>query len=180
MTKKTAQAKQPLAPVHLAAFQFQIDLQDLQDVLRHLLIHLQAHHAAELALPDALFDGFQQIFGFQFLDGDIGVAGDVEGVHIDDLHAGEEGVHVGGDDLFDPDIGFLAAGARALAGGSVHARQGHQRGQRIGHFDAGEALVAAGIADEDGEVEAEIGDMRNGRPGSKASGVSTGKMISAK
>ena len=129
-------------------------------MLRHLLVHLQTHHAAELTLPHALLDGFQKIFGLQFLDGDIGVARHVERVHLDDLHAGEQGIEVGRDHLLDPDVGLLPARAGALVRRRVDPRQGHQRGQRVGHFDARESFIAAGIADQDGQVKAQIRDMR--------------------
>ena len=153
--------EQPLAAVDLAAVQFEIGLQDLQDVLRHLLIHLQPHHAAELALPHALLDGFQQIFRFQFLDRDIGVARHVErdalrrfacpGNRASRLAAITSSIQT-----YDS---WRRVRVRLLVR-TLHARQRHQRGQRIGYFDAREALVAAGIADQDGQIQTEIRDVR--------------------
>ena len=74
--------------------------------------HHQPHHAAEAPLPHAFLDGLQQIFGFQFLDRDIGVARDVEGMRLHHLHAGKQRRQIGGDHLFQPDqLDALAAAA---------------------------------------------------------------------
>ena len=53
-------------------------------------------------------------------------------------------------------------------------------GAGIGHLQAGELFPALGVLDGHREVQAQVGNVRNGRPGSKASGVSTGNTVSSK
>ena len=48
--------------------------------------------------------------------------------------------------------------------GLCGAVYGHQRRQRIGDLDAREALVAVGVADQRGQVQAEVGDVRERPP----------------
>ena len=55
----------------------------------HVVGNHQPHDAAEAPLPHAFLDGLEQIFRFQFLDGDIRVAGDVEWMRLDHVHAAE-------------------------------------------------------------------------------------------
>jgi len=89
-----------LDAVDVVPFGFEVRNQDFEDLVWHLLVDLDADDVAEAALADRFFDGFEEVVGFEFLDGDVGVAGDVEGVGFEDLHAGEELVKVGDDELF--------------------------------------------------------------------------------
>ena len=78
---------------------------------RHILRHHQPHHVAEAPLAHALFDGFQQVLGFQFLDGHIGVARHVERMRFQHLHSRKQLGQIGGDHLFEPhQVDALAAG----------------------------------------------------------------------
>src|SRR5947209_3942366 len=81
------------------------------------------------------------------LDVEVGVAGEPEGVVGGDLHAGEEGVQVGGDHLLQ--------GHEALAVG-----QRHEALQQRRHLDPGDVGVPGlRVTDDDGEVEAEVADV---------------------
>ena len=125
----------------------------------HIVGHHQPHHAAEAPLPHAFLDGLEQIVGFQFLDGDIGVARDMEGMRFDHLHAGKQRRQVGRDHLLQPDASFLARLA-VLAALLARPFQRNQLRQRIRHLHAREVLLAVSVADQHRQVQAQIGDMR--------------------
>ena len=101
------------------------------------------------------------------LDRQVGVARDPEEVVLDDLHAREQHVEVGGDDLLEQHVG-----AR---------RHLHQPRQDRRHLDAREApLPVSGsrtVTASDSDRSLMYG---NGWPGSTASGVRTGKISSKK
>ena len=99
----------------------------------------------------------EQVVGFELLDGHLGVARDPEGVGVDDLHAGEELVEVGGDELLEPHEVALAA--RRSVGGRPCRGHRDQARQRARHLDAGEELLAVRVAQQHGEVEAQVGDV---------------------
>jgi hypothetical protein len=87
---QTAQRQRTRKAIHLARIDFQIVHEDLEDVSRHVVAGHHAHDGAEAPPPHARLDGFEQILGFQFLDRDIGVARDVEGMRLDNFHAAEK------------------------------------------------------------------------------------------
>ena len=61
---------------------------------------LDAHDLAEAPATQLVLDRLQQVGGVVG-DLQVGVAGDAEGVVVDDLHAGEERVEVVGDHLLE-------------------------------------------------------------------------------
>ena len=60
-------------------------------------LDLEAHDLAEAAAAQLVLDGLQQVVGLVG-DGEVGVARDPEDRRVDDLHAREQRVEVGGDD----------------------------------------------------------------------------------
>ena len=68
---------------------------------RHRPLHLEPDRLAEPASPELLLDRHQEVVGLVLLDREVGVAGDPEQVRLDDLHAGEQVLEVGLDDLVD-------------------------------------------------------------------------------
>ena len=76
--------------IDIAGVHFKIDHQNFKDRARHVMRHFQAHNASKAPLANAFGDGFEQVFGFQFLDGDFRVACYVKGVHSDNYHTGKE------------------------------------------------------------------------------------------
>ncbi len=127
--------------------------QDGAGLGRHGALDLEPHRLAEASPPELLLDGQQQIVRLVLLDGQVGVARDPEEVVLDDLHAREEGVEVGGDDLLHEDVG-------------AHADLDQAR-QHLGHLDAREVpLPGHRVADGHGQREREIADV-----GERVSGV---------
>jgi hypothetical protein len=146
-----------LDAVDIVPLGFEVGDEDFQNLVGHFLVDLDADDVAEAAGADGFFDGFEQIVGFEFLDGDVGIAGDVEGVSLEDFHAWEELIEVGDDEMFEPEEALVAAAAGFAVG-----VDGDELGKGIGYFEAGEMIFAFGAADEDGEVEAEVGNVREG------------------
>jgi hypothetical protein len=140
-----------LDAIDVVPFGFQVRNQDFEDLVWHFLVDLYSDDVAEAALADGFFDGFEEIVGFEFLDGDVGVAGDVEGVGFENLHAREEIVEVGDDELFKPDEA-LGLGAAGLAVGL----DGDELREGVWNLEAGEVIFALIALDEDGEVEAQV------------------------
>ncbi len=123
---------------------------------RHARVHLQANGVAKTALPDGLFDGFQQVVRLQFLDGDFGVAGEMKDVRPQDLEAWKQVVQIGDDQLLEPD-------KRIFARRVIRARrQSHRKElrQRIGNLHASEVFGAAVVPDCYRDIQAEVRDVR--------------------
>ena len=74
--------------------ELELAAEQLEHLVGHLGVDLEAHDAAELAAPaqDRL-DRLEEVFGF-VLELEVGVAGDAERVVREDLHAGEQRVEL--------------------------------------------------------------------------------------
>ncbi len=161
------QAAEPERRAHrvdVRVAQLEILAEDAAYARRHLLVDGDADDGAEAAAAHELLDRLEQVVGFQFLDGELGVAGHAEGVRLEHLEAGEQRGEVGGDDLLQPGEPLVL---RAVFAGR-HARRRrhrHEPRQRVGDLDAREVVVAAGVAREDAEVVAHVGDVREGATG---------------
>ena len=94
-----------------------------------VVVDLEAHGPAEAAAAQLDLDRGEQVVGLLLLEGEVGVAGDPEGEVALDLHAGEERVEVGGDDLLERHEP-LAVGHH------------HEPGQQQRHLHPGEAALA--------------------------------------
>ena len=114
--------------------------EQLQDVGIDRRLDLQAHRGAEAASGQLPLESLQQVFGVILLDLDVLIARDAEGVVLEDVHAREEVVQVGRDDILERH--------KALRADSDESRQGR------GHLDAGKELGPGhGIAHHDGEIQ---------------------------
>ena len=158
--------------VDVFAIKFEILQKNLQNFGGHVVVDFQTNHVGETALPDAFFDGLEQVSRFELLNGGIGVAGYVEGMGLENLHAGEERLEIVNDQLLQPDemeglgrLGFcygiffgvffgvffrvlLRVFSHLLEAGDVD-----QLRKAVRDFDAGEMLDALTVANEDREVE---------------------------
>ena len=76
-------------------------LQDLAHRGRHRLVDLEPHGLAEAPAPELLLEREHQVVRLVLLELQVGVARDAEEVRLQDVHAGEEHVQVGGDDLLE-------------------------------------------------------------------------------
>ena len=115
-------------------------------------LDLQAHRGAEAASGQLPLESLQQVFGVILLDLDVLIARDAEGVVLEDVHAREEVVQVGRDDILERH--------KALRADSDESRQGR------GHLDAGKELGPGhGIAHHDGEIQRQPTDVGEGMTG---------------
>ncbi len=137
--------------VHLCLGDLQLADQQVQHLAVDGLLDLQADRRAEAAPHEFLLQGLEEVLGVVLLDLQVLVAGDPEGVVLQDLHAREQLFQVvgGRDDVLDGDV--------AARGGLQEA------GEQRRHLDAREVLVAADrVAYDDGQVQGEAGDVREG------------------
>ncbi len=158
------EGERPRRAVNFARPDSQVVHEDLESRSGHVRGDQQPDHALETPLAKAFLDGLEQVLGFQFLDRHIRVAGDVERMRFQDLHAGKQHAEVRGDHLLQPHQ-VDPPGPAALGGGLRARAHRHQLGQRIGHFDAREVLVAGAVANRDRQVQAEIRDVGKGPAG---------------
>ena len=127
--------------------QVELPHQQVADLVGHAGMDLEADGVPEAAPAELHLDGGQQVVGLLVGHAEVGVAGDPERAVQLDLHAGKQPVEVGGDHLLE------GHEARAVGGP-------HEPGQQRRHLDPGEAaLVALGVADHDGQVERQVGDV---------------------
>ncbi len=122
--------------------------QDLTDRAGETRGHLQAHHRPEATVPHFLLNRAQEVLGFVVIHFEVGISGDTKGVATEDLHAGEEGLDVCGDQLLKRDVA------------PAPRRHGHPARQDLRHLDPGEALLAVTPAQGDREREAQVRDVR--------------------
>ena len=132
-------------------------LEQRTDPLRHVLAHLQADDGAEMPLAHDLDDRRQQVARLVLLKVQVGVAGHAEGVGGRDLHAREEQVEIGGNQLLHPDE-LAAAGLQAEFVPTAARRQ-HEPRQHLRHLQSGEALDLGGVLDDDRQVQTQVRDV---------------------
>ena len=149
---QVGEVEQPLDHVDLAL----LDLQRLGQLSAqrgaHRAVDLQAHDLAEAAAAQLGLDGAQQVVGLVG-DVEVSVARDAEEAVVDDLHAGEERVEVGGDELLERDERRAVADrdeARQHLLGHLHAREGRHLRLRV--------------ADEHRQRKRQVGDVRERSP----------------
>ena len=116
-------------PEDAVAADLELGGEEVDEVVAHVGADLEAEGLAEAAAAQLHLDGDEEVVGLVLLEGQVGVAGDPEGVVGADRHAGEEAVEVGRDDLLE--------GHEALAVG-----HDDEAGQRRRHLDPGDAALA--------------------------------------
>ena len=113
------------------------------------LLDLEPYGRAEAAPLQLLLERLEQVLGVVLLDLEVLVAGHPEGVVLQHLHAREQPVEVRRDDVLERHEPLVAE--------LDEAREDRR------HLDPREVLLAGvGVADGDGEVEREPGDVREG------------------
>ena len=118
-----------------------------------------------MALAQCFFQRDEQIVRLILLNFHVGVAGDAEGVRGDNFHAGEQSAEVIHNDLLHPHK-FLHGRGQQFIG--VERVEWHKAGQGAGYFDpckTGTAVV--GVANDHGQIHAQVGDVREGVAGVK-------------
>ena len=114
--------------------------EQLEDVGVDGALDLEPHGRAEAAPGELALECLQQVLRVVFLDLDVLIAGHPEGVVLEDVHAREEVLQMGGDHVLE---GHEALGIDP-----------HEARQRRWHLDAREELGARdGIAHDHGEIE---------------------------
>ena len=120
--------------------------------LRHGPLHFKPDRLAEAAPTKLFLDRHQEVVRVILFEGQVGVAGHPEEVVLDDLHAGEQRVQVGLDDLVDEH-----------EMGRFHLQEARQD---LGHFDPREVgLARLWIAQADRDRKAQGRDVREGMAG---------------
>ena len=115
---------------------------------------LQPDRRPEAAPQQLLLQRLQEVLGVVLLDLQVLVAGDPEGVVLEHLHAGEQLVEVRGDDVLE--------GHEPPAVPSSPST-GSSRGSSGGTLTRAKcSLPGARVAEDDGEVERQPGDVREG------------------
>ncbi len=143
----------PSASVDVVLGDVELTAEQLADLGDHVAVDLEAHGPPEAAPAQLELDGHEEVVGLLLLEREVGVAGDAEGEVVLDLHALEEAVEVGRDDLLERH--------EPLAVGEHH--EPRQRGR---HLHPGEApLLGEPVAHGDREVERQVGDVGEGVAG---------------
>ena len=136
--------------------------QQIADFFWHVIVNGNLHHRAKFAAADTGLHTFKQIVGFQFLDLDIGIADNAEWISGNHFHTGEQSREIGSNNLFEPDKIMMVRDCAVLARRPGRAFDRHKARQSVWHLYAGKFLIAILIPDHDGEVQAQIRDMREG------------------
>ena len=124
------QVQQAGHPQHVVAVHVELADQQVEHVVADRRGHLEPHRRAEPALGQLALQGLQQVLVAVLVDLELGVAGHPEQVPLEDLHAGEELVEVGGDELLD----------RQEARAAAVVLHGHEARHVVRHLDPGEQL----------------------------------------
>ncbi len=133
--------------VDLGLADLQLPHQQVQYVPVDRLLDLQPHRRPEPAPHQLLLQRLEEVLRVVLLDLQVLVAGEAEGVVLQHLHPREQLLQVRGDDVLDGHV--------PLRGGLQEA------GEQRRHLDAGEVPVPGDrVADDDGQVEGEPGDVR--------------------
>ena len=71
--------------------------------LRHGWIDRHLYYRTKFAFADVLLHGLEQVIGFEFLNFDIGIAHDAEGMGCDNFQTGKQPLKICSNDLVQPD-----------------------------------------------------------------------------
>ena len=158
MTLSAAQVERRRQPVDLGAGDAELADQQVEHVLVHVGLDLEAHRRAEAAPGELALERGEEVLGVVLLDLEVLVAGDPEGEVLAHLHAREEVVEVRRDDVLERhEPGVVHVGERRTRPARLDAQQA---GQHRRHLDPGEVLLAGARVDQHhGQVEREPGDV---------------------
>ena len=149
------QRRQVEQPGHLddvAGVDVELAQQQLEHVLGHVVGDLEAHRRAEPAAGQLAFQRLQQVLVAVLLDLEVGVAGDPEGVVLDDLHAGEQHRQERRDQL-------LHRQERATPPGPSRGPSSTKRSTLSGTLTRAKCCAAVvGLLDGDRQVQAQPAD----------------------
>ena len=123
---------------------------------------LQADGGAEAAAQQLGFHRGEEVFGVVLFDFQVLVAGEAERVVFEHLHAGEQVVEVGADDVFHRHERGLAEDVEGVLGADLagHLFDADEARQRLGDLDPREVLFAGQrVAEDDREVEGQAGNV---------------------
>ena len=151
---QSAQIDRTPDAVDRAGGQLELPQQQFEQLLRHRVGHLEADRPLEAAAAQLHLHRDQQVLGVLVVEGEVGVAGDPEGVVLQQLHAREEHVEMGGDDVLEGDepVGPLGGG--------------NPPGEGVGDLHPGEATLGVdGVAHQHGQVQRQVRDEREGVAG---------------
>ena len=113
-------------------------------------MHLEADGAAEAPAAQLHLHLREEVVGFTFGQREVGVAGDAEGVVLDDLHAGEQDRELVLDDLLERHE-------------TVTVREREEAWEQRRHLDPREAAVpGAGVEHVHAQVQRQVRDVREG------------------
>ena len=147
------EAQRRVVEGHVVRLEVELSQQQLEHLLRHAVVDLEAHGPPEATAAQLHLDRLEEIVGLFFLEREVGVAGDPERHELDDVHAREQRRQVRRDHLLEGD--------EPLAVGRDHEPRQQRR-----HLDAGEAVLAGvGVRDGDTEVQGQVRDVREGVTG---------------
>jgi len=149
-TPQSAEVERPVDHGDRVVVDLEFALEHLAHLVGHQRVDLEPHDLAELGAPmQHLLDRLEQILVL-VVELEVGVSRDAERVMGDDLHAGEQPIEVGGDDLLDRDE-------------AAAVRQRHEPWKEGRHLDAREPVVArARVTHENREVQGEVRDVGEG------------------
>ena len=138
---------------HVVTLEVELAQQQLDHVLGHALLGLEAHGPAEPAAAQLHLHRGEQVVGLALGHREVGVAGDPEGEVLHDLHAREQDPELRGDHLLERDE-------------AVTVGQRQEAGQQRRHLDPGEAVLAGlGVEHGHAEVQREVRDVGERVPG---------------
>ncbi len=98
---QTRQVQQSRQLHHVGGIDVQLAQQQFEHVLGHVVGDLEAHRGTETATGEFPLECLQEVLVAVLLDLEVGVAGDPEGVVLDDLHPREQHVEVCRDEFFE-------------------------------------------------------------------------------
>ena len=133
-------------PEHLLVAHAELGDQQVEHALGHRLLDLEPDRRAEPAPEQLLLERREEVLRVVLLDLEVLVAGHPERVDLEHLHAREQPLEVLADDVLQRDEPLVA--------------EWHEPVEDRRHLDPGEVLLAGlGVADRDGQVERESGDV---------------------
>ncbi len=144
---KLAQAEGGRALVNIVRPELELGQQEVANLYRRVSIDFEPHRAAEAATTQLRLDCGQEVVGLAFLEVEVGVARDPEGVVAPYLHVREKPGQVRGDQLLE------GHEARTTV-------QRHETRQQWRYLHPREPLLAsAGILDKHRQVERQVRDV---------------------
>src|SRR5262245_55468782 len=126
-----------------------------QNTGRKLAIEFEPYDISKSSLPDGFLNRLEEVVALEFLNFHLGITSDAKGIRIDNPGPWKQSTEIGDDDLLQPNEPRRTG---------RFGRYGNELIDPVRNFDTGESLDTGAVLENDCEIQAKTGNVREGPP----------------